>query len=140
MDFTGNILNAFGDNRMVGIAENGKVVYDNAFEDDVQLTHSAMDNNGNKLMSFDDGNVPMLNMYTKKGSLKETVTLTGVADFIDINGNDILYNIGRDIYFGKINSKDIAKYTATMDVKRLLIITDNTFAVVYSNSVEVVTV
>lgn len=140
MDFTGNILNAFGDNRMVGIAENGKVVYDNAFEDDVQLTHSAMDNNGNKLMSFDDGNVPMLNMYTKKGSLKETVTLTGVADFIDINGNDILYNIGRDIYFGKINSKDIAKYTATMDVKKLLIITDNTFAVVYFNSVEVVTV
>ncbi len=139
MDFTGNILNAFGDNRSVGIGENGKVVFDNTFEG-VQLTHSAMDAKGNKLLSFDDGNVPMLNMYTGKGSLKETVTLTGVADFIDISGNDILYNIERDIYFGKINSKDIVKYTATMDIKDLLIMTDNTFVIVYSNSVEVVTV
>ena len=139
MDFTGNILNAFGDNRAVGIGENGKVVYDNTFEG-VQLTHSAMDTKGNKLLSFDDGNVPMLNMYTRKGSLKETVTLTGVADFIDISGNDILYNIERDIYFVKANSKDIVKYTATMDIKDLLIMTDNTFIIVYSNSVEVVTV
>jgi len=139
LEFTGNIVNAFGDNRIVGIAENGNVVYDNTFTD-VQLTHSAMDTKGNKLLSFDDGNVPMINMYSRRGGLKETVTLTGVADFIDIDGTDILYNIGRDIYFGKVNSKDIVKYTATMDIKDLLIMTDNTFIIVYSNSVEVVTV
>ncbi len=139
IEFTGNILNAFGDNRIIGIAESGKIVYDNTFAD-VQLTHSAMDSSGNKLLSIDDGNIPIINSYTRKGNLKETVTLTGVTDYIDISGNNIIYNIGRDIYFGKINSKTPAKYTATMDLKDLLIMTENTFVVVYSNSIEVVTV
>lgn len=139
MEFTGDTLSAFGDNRIVGISAKGKLIYDNTFEN-VQLTHCAIDDDGNKLLSFDDGNIPMLNMYSKKGTLKESVTLTGVTDFIDINGRDVLYNIGRDVYFGRINSKDITKYTATMDIKDLLVISDNVFVIVYSNSFEVVAI
>ena len=52
----------------------------------------------------------------------------------------ILYNIGRDIYFGKTNSKVMSKYTAAMDIKNLIIVSDTTFVVIYSNSLEVVTV
>ena len=139
MDFTGDTLSAFGDNRIVGISAGGKLIYDNTFEN-AQLTHSAIDDDGNKLLSFDDGNIPMLNMYGKKGLLKESATLVGVTDFIDINGKDILYNTGRDVYFGRINSKDMTKYTATMDIKNLLIISDNAFVIVYSNSFEVVNI
>lgn len=139
LEFTGDILSAFGDNRIVGISARGKLIYDNAFEN-VQLTHSAIDDDGNKLLSFDDGNIPMLNMYGKKGSLKESAALTGVTDFIDINGRDILYNIGRDVYFGRINSKNITKYTAAMDINDLFVISENAFVIVYSNSIEVVTV
>ncbi|MGN0106118.1 MAG: DUF5711 family protein [Hominilimicola sp.] len=139
MEFTGDTLSAFGDNRIVGISSGGNLIYDNTFEN-VQLTHSAIDGEGNKLLSFDDNNIPMLNMYGKKGLLKASATLTGVTDFIDINGRDILYNIGRDVYFGRINSKNMTKYTATMDIKDLLIISDNTFVIVYSNSFEVVNI
>ena len=139
MEFTGDTLSAFGDNRIVGISAKGKIIYDNTFEN-VQLTHCAIDDDGNKLLSFDDGNIPMLNMYSKRGTLKESVTLTGVTDFIDINGRDVLYNIGRDVYFGRINSKDTTKYTATMDIKDLLVISDNVFVIVYSNSFEVVAI
>ena len=139
MEFTGDTLSAFGDNRIVGISAKGKLIYDNTLEN-VQLTHCAIDDDGNKLLSFDDGNIPMLNMYSKRGTLKESVTLTGVTDFIDINGRDVLYNIGRDVYFGRINSKDITKYTATMDIKDLLVISDNVFVIVYSNSFEVVAI
>lgn len=84
----------------------------------VQLTHSAIDSNGNKLLAFDDGNIPMLNLYSKNGFLKNSTTLIGVTDFIDINKKYILYNIGRDIYFGKTNSKVMSKYTAAMDIKK----------------------
>lgn len=139
MQFTGNILNAFGDNRIVGISENGKITYNNTF-DDVQLTHSSIDSNGNMLLSFDNGNMPMINMYNKKGVLKETVALAGVADFIDIDNKKILYNKGRDIYFGTINAKVMTKYTAAMDIKKLLLISDDTFVIIYSNSLETVTV
>lgn len=139
LQFIGDMLNAFGDNRLIGISASGKIVYENDFSN-VQLTHSAIDSKGNKLLAFDDGNIPMLNMYSKNGSLKNSITLIGVTDFVDINKKYILYNTGRDIYFGKINSKVISKYTATMDIKNLIIVSDTTFVVVYSNSLEIVTV
>lgn len=139
MEFTGDLLTAFGDNRITGISAGGRLLYDNAFESE-QLTHSAIDANGNKLLSLDNGNIPMINMYNKKGKLKSSVTLTGVTDFIDISDKNILYNLGRDVYFGKVNSNDIGKYTATMDIKKLIITGKNSFVIVYSNSIEIVTV
>lgn len=135
--FTGNIVTAFGDNRVMGIKDSGKIIYDNVFAD-VQLTHSSADIRGDALLSLDDGNVPRLNVYNKRGTQKKSVTLTGVTDFIDINGSDIIYNTGRDIYFGDIKSMN--KYTAAMDIKKLLILSNKSFVIVYSNSLEFVTV
>ena len=105
-----------------------------------QLTHCAIDTSGNKLVSLDDGNIPIINMYSKRGSLTETATLTGVTDFIDIKNKTIVYNLGRDVYFGKINSGSIIKYTSAMDIKDLIITSSRSFVIVYSNSVEFVTV
>ncbi|MCD8180985.1 MAG: DUF5711 family protein [Firmicutes bacterium] len=139
IEFTGSIANCFGDNRILGISTGGKIVYDNTFSG-VQLTHSAIDGDGNQVLTYDDANIPMMNTYTQKGALKESVTLTGVADFVDINGKKILYNIGRDVYFGKINSDGATKYSAAMDIKDLIIISDDSFVIVYSNSLEFVTV
>lgn len=135
--FSGDIVTVFGDNRVMGVKDSGKIIYDNTFAD-VQLTHSSADTRGATLLSLDDGNVPKLNVYNKRGSQKKSVTLTGVADFIDINGSDIIYNTGRDVYFG--DTKSMNKYTAAMDIKKLLILSDRSFVIVYSNSLEFVTV
>ena len=139
LQFTGNTLTAFGDNRLCVFSDSGDLVANNELSD-VQITHSAIDDKGNTLLSIDSGNTPVLNLYSPKGALKETMGLGGVVSFIDIDGKNVLYSIGRDIYFGRINAKKIAKYTATMDIRRLLLLSDNTFVVVYSNSLEVITV
>lgn len=136
--FVGDIANCFGDNRITGISDSGKIVYDNTFEG-MQLTHSSIDEKGNKLLSVDNQNIPVINRYSKKGTLKESITLNGVTDFIDINDKDIIYNIGRDIYWGRINSNNMSKYTAAMDIKDLIILSDKSFVIVYSNSLEFVT-
>lgn len=137
--FIGDLLCGFGDNRIVGISSNGKVVYNQVFESE-QLTHCAIDSNGNKLLSLDDANIPIINMYTKRGSLTASLTLTGVTDFIGIKNKTIVYNLGRDVYFGKINSSNMIKYTAAMDVKDLIVISQQSFVIVYSNSIEFVMV
>lgn len=137
--FIGDLLCGFGDNRIVGISSGGNVVYNQIFESE-QLTHCAIDTNGNKLLSLDDGNIPIINMYNKRGSLTATTTLTGVTDFIDIKNKTIVYNLGRDVYFGKINSSNMIKYTAAMDVKDLIVISQRLFVIVYSNSIEFVTI
>ncbi len=138
VEFADDTLNAFGDNRITGVSSSGKLLYDNTFEN-VQLTHSAVDAEGSKLVSYDDGNIPMLNLYAPGGALRESTALTGVTDFIGVKGRNALYNIGRDVYFGKLNSKNITKYTANMDIRDLYAISENVFAIVYSNSIELVT-
>lgn len=139
LQFTGNILNMFGDNRIIGVSDKGNVLYNNDFGN-VRLIHSAIDTDGNMLLSFDDGNMPMLSMYNKKGKQKEKTALSGEADFLDIKGKKVLYNKGRDIYFGTIKSKTMIKYTSAMDIKKLILVGDNCFLIVYSNSFEMVTV
>ncbi|MCH5210364.1 MAG: hypothetical protein J1F01_05300 [Oscillospiraceae bacterium] len=139
VEFTGDTLNVTGDNRIIGVSAAGKLLYDNTFEN-VQLIHSAIDEKGNKILSFDDGNTPLISVYSGKGKLKNSVALTGEIDLIDINKKNALFNIGRDIYFGKLNSKYMTKYTATMDIRNLYIISDNSFVIVYSNSIEVITI
>ena len=55
LQFVGDKVNSFGDNRVTGISSSGKIVYDNDFSN-VQLTHSAIDSNdmtitANKIIS-----------------------------------------------------------------------------------------
>lgn len=135
--FTGNTLSAFGDNRLVVLSDSGKVISDNSLEE-VQLTHSAMDGSGEKILSFDDGTVPMLRIYDSNGSEQFNAKIRGIPDFIDVEGKTVLYNIGRDIYCGRISIGNMTKYTAAMDIKKLILISQNTFAIVYSNSIEFV--
>lgn len=136
LKFNGNTVSVFGDNRLAGVRDSGRLAYDNTF--DRQLTHSASDDSGRSLLVFDDGNTQILGMYNKRGTLKESVTVAGIVDFIDIDGSDIIYNVGRDVFFGGMNSGNMIKYTAAMDVKGLFILSDKSFVIIYSNSLEFV--
>ena len=43
-----------------------------------------------------------------------------------------------DILYGKIGGKQMAKFTASMDIREMMLMDKNTVAVVYSNSIELV--
>ena len=130
-------INAFGDNSTVGINTSGKVLFDKRF-DDVELVNYTIDNKGSKIMVFNSENIPMMNIYNSAGVLKYTVTTQQQSDFVDINSYNIIYNNNRDVFLGKPNSRKLSKYTASMDIKKLVLIDSRTFAIVYSNSVEFV--
>ena len=104
----------------------------------MELTNYAVDSKGIKIMAFNSENIPMMNVYNSAGSLKYTEVLRSRADYVDMDSYNIIYNDNRDVYLGKPNSKNISKYTASMDIKRLILIDSRTFAVVYSNSIEFV--
>jgi hypothetical protein len=70
--------------------------------------------------------------------LKYQLTSDEIPDFVDIYGNYIVYNSGRDIIYGKPGSKQLAKFTASMDIKELLMLGKNIVVAVYSNSIEIV--
>ena len=136
--FNGSTLTAFGDNRLAALSDKGGVISDNDLTN-FQITHSAADGEGGgTALTLYDNAVPKLALYDKNGKEQKIVTIDGMPDFVDIKENTVLYNIGRDIFCGKAGAKNITKYTAAMDIKELILISQNTFAIVYSNSIELV--
>lgn len=133
LDFSGETLSVLCDNRFIGLSTSGKVLWDEAYEKG-QILAVSSDFSGNKILLVENNNVPVIKIYSKGGSLKRNITAEDVPDYVDIYSNTILYNDARMIVFGKSSKQK--KYPASMDIKKLIAISNDAFAVVYSNSIE----
>ncbi|MBQ6558790.1 MAG: hypothetical protein IJL81_05420, partial [Clostridia bacterium] len=58
--------------------------------------------------------------------------------FIDVEDKTVVYSIGKDIYCCRTSIDNMTKYTAAMDIKNLMLVSQNTFVIVYSNNIEIV--
>lgn len=137
VEFLGETLNVMGDNIAAGISIRGKVLWTISFEE-MEFTHYAFDQDGNKILLFDNKNIPQLNFYSKSGKQKAMLTAEELPDFIDILGDIMLYNKGRDVIFGNIKGTGLKKYTSSMDIQKLMMVGPDTFLIVYNNSLEFV--
>lgn len=137
IDFVGDNVSAFGDNCIAGLSADGELIYDKRF-DSAEFVHYGTDRAGNKILLFDDTNIPLINVYNSRADLKYQLTSDELPDFVDINGKYIVFNNGRNVIYGRAGKKQLDKYTASMDIKDLIIIDKSTFVIVYSNNIEVV--
>lgn len=137
VDFKDNNLNVFSDTAMTGMKISGKISYVIDFGT-AEIALSNLDDNGDKVMLFTGTNVPMMNIYNKRGSLKNTVSARKIPDFADIYDGNIIYNVDREIFLSKLNTRIPYKYTAAMDIQGIVPIDSKSFMVIYSNSVSVV--
>lgn len=137
IEYFGNDISVFGDNSIAKVKSNGKIVYDLRF-DDANLFHYTYDGDGNKLLLLDSGNVPTLIRFSESGAQKNTITVFEMPDFLGLYENRMLYNMGRDVIIGKTNGRALSKYTASMDIRNLVMLDKKKFFIVYSNSVELV--
>lgn len=137
--FNGDTLSVFGDNCIAGIYAQGELIYDKRF-DDVEFVHYGTDEEGNKILLFDNTNIPLINIYNRNAALKYQLSPEELPDFVDIWGKYIVYNSGRNIIYGRAGKSRLEKYTASMDIKELMLIDDNTLVIVYSNNIEIVKV
>ncbi len=137
LQFVGDTVHAFGDNCIAGLNSSGGVLYDKRFEN-AEFTHYAMDDKGNKILIFDAANIPLINIYGAGETLRQQISAEELPDFADIYGNYIVFNSGRDILYGKAGGKQMAKFTASMDIRNLFLLDKSTAAIVYSNSIELV--
>lgn len=137
VDFKEKSLNILADNAFIGMNLNGKITHRIDYGDS-EVTRASLTDDGSKAILFTGTNIPMLNVYNKNGKLKKTVSLDKVPDYAYINDDNIVYNLDREIIMGKINRKIPYKYTAIMDIKGIVPIDDNSFMVIYSNSVSMV--
>lgn len=135
--YTGDIVTGYGDNSMICMTSTGRVIIDRRY-DKVEIAHNTHDNDGNKAILFDSDNIPIIQVYNRKGTIKSEMVAEELADCMDIEDNYVIYNSGRDVLLRKSGSERVRVYTATMDILGLHIIDRNTFAVIHSNSIEIV--
>lgn len=136
--FSGNTLNAFGDNSMIGMNSNGKLLFDKRF-DEADFVHYLSDGEGTNMLVFDSANMPVINLYTKRGKLKEQIVAETLPEVIGIHNGYIAYNSGRTVIAGRAGGKNMTRFNADLDIKKLFLVSEKTFMIVYSNSVETVT-
>ena len=139
IDYSGDTITGYGDNSMICMTSSGRVIIDRRYNK-VNIAHYAYDENGNKAILFDSDNLPILQIYNKKGTIKYEITTEELSSHMDIMDNYIIYNSGRDVLLRKGSSTKVNVYTATMDIQALHIIDNKTFAIVHSNSIEIVEV
>lgn len=137
VDFIQDTIDAFGDNCIAGLTSDGELIYDKRFEN-AEFVHYGADEKGNKILLFDNTNIPLVNIYNSDAVLKHQFISDELPDFVNIFGKYIAYNSGRDIVYGKTGRNQLAKYTASMDIKELIMLDENTVAIVYSNNIEIV--
>ena len=133
VDYSGETLSVLGDNRFIGLGTNGSVLWDETYPDGNLLAY-AFDENGNKALLTEKNNIPVIRTYSKGGGLKNEISTEDLPDYIGISGSAVLYNNARMICFGKGSRQK--KFPASMDVKRLIAVSGNSFAVIYNNSIE----
>lgn len=135
--YTGDTITGFGDNSIVCVTSAGRVINDKRF-DMVDIIHCAADDTGKKLIYFDSAGTPVFHAYSRKGALEHEIVLGEATDCIDIDGDNILYSTGREVMLRRAGSDRIKSYTATMDILELKLIDSKTYAIIHSNSIEIV--
>ncbi len=133
--YSGKTIYATGDNSIVSVDTNSNLDYDIRF-DDVSVTRSDCDHKGNRLVAFTINHVPAMNVYNKKGDVIFSEKIEATPDCVDIYETVILYNNGRDIICGDIRNERKTAYTAPMAVKNLVLLNNNTYVIVYEDTLE----
>ncbi|MDO5398535.1 MAG: DUF5711 family protein [bacterium] len=137
VDFKDNDLTVFADNALIGMKHSGKEVYRIDFGDS-EVTRTSLSDDSDKLVLFTGTNIPMINIYNKRGKLKNTISSQKVPDYAYIDNDNVVYNTDREIIMGKTNISIPYKYTAIMDIKGIVPVDDRSFLVIYSNSISMV--
>ncbi len=135
IEFLGEILNVFSDNKIIGLSQKAKILWEADYSSK-RLLHYRTESSGYKLVTSDNNNSSELEVLNAKGKQKAVILTGGVPDSIDIRSGRIAYNSDRTIIFSGLSGKKQKTYICSRDIKDIHIVSDNTVMVVYSSGVE----
>ncbi len=135
VDFLGEVLNVFADNKIVGLSQKAKQLWEVDYSSR-KLLHYRAENSGYKLAMVDDSNSSQLEILTARGKQKSLITANNMPDCMDIRSGRIAYNSDRDLIFSGLSGKHKKSHTCSRDIKDIYIINNNTVMVVYSSGLE----
>lgn len=135
VDFLGEVVNAFADDKVAGMSQKGKVLWEIDYSEKEFLYYSA-ENNGYKLLLADNNNSAELMVATSRGRQKSIILPEKKPDCIDIRSGRVAYNSGRDLIFSGLSGKRRMSHTCPREIRDIHILSDNSVMVVYSSGID----
>lgn len=139
IDFDGEILNAYADDRIIGVSTKASIKWEYELKDR-NIVRYAMTDGGTKVIVFDDDNTSEIMLISAAGDEKDKIKSDVLTDIIDIYDNRVLYNDGRTLVVSDLGGEVLSKYVCSRDIKRAYIIDKNHILIVYSSSIEFLSV
>ena len=133
--FDGDVLNAFADNKIMGISANAKEKWAYSTEGKNTMAYS-MSAGGTKVVVFDNNNSSEITLVSGNGAEKGIIKSEVLPDFADVFDGRILYNMGRTLVLTNLSGETISKYMCSRDIKRAYIINSDNIFIVYNSSIE----
>ncbi|MBQ7794222.1 MAG: PQQ-binding-like beta-propeller repeat protein [Clostridia bacterium] len=137
VDFLGEVLNVFADDKISGLSQKGKVLWELDYSTR-ELLHYRSENSGYKLTMVDNSNSAELEVLTGRGRQKALITADKMPDCMDIRSGRIAYNSGRDLVFSGLSGKNKKSHTCSREIQDIYIMDNDTVMVVYSSGLEFV--
>ena len=135
VDFLGEVLNVFADDKVCGVSQRGKILWEADYSER-KLIHTRADSSGYKLLMVDNDNTTELEVLTGRGKQKAVIGTDSVPDCIDISSGLIAYNLGRDIVLSGLSGKQKKVCSCTREIRSVHIIDANNVMVVYNSGLE----
>lgn len=135
VDFLGEVVNLFADDKVAGVSQRGKVLWTIDYSEKEFLYYSA-ENNGYKLLLADNNNSAELSVATSRGKQKSLILPEKKPDCIDIRSGRVAYNSGRDLIFSGLSGRRKMSHTCPREIRDIHILSDNSVMVVYSSGID----
>lgn len=137
LDTDGKNILINGDNCMSLMTQKSEIKYDNRYNESY-ITHSANDLHGNRVLTYTNNNLPIMELFNHKGIALDARAIESTPDFVDVYKSTVLYNSGRDIICGKAKDDTKTIYTAPMTIKKLMLLDASSYLVAYDDCIEII--
>lgn len=135
VNFLGEVLNVFADDKVSGMSQRGKVLWESLYTER-KLLHYRAENSGYKLMLLDNNNASELEILTGRGRQKALITAEKMPDCMDIRSGRIAYNVGRDVILSGLSGKHKKIHTCPREIRDIYVMDNDHIVVVYSSGLD----
>ncbi|MEE0944721.1 MAG: DUF5711 family protein [Clostridia bacterium] len=135
VNFLGEVLNVFADDKVAGMSQRGKVLWESSYTER-ELLHYRAEDSGYKLMLVDNNNVSEIEILTGRGRQKALITAEKMPDCMDIRSGRIAYNIGRDLILSGFSGRHKKIHTCPREIRDIYVMDNDHVVVIYSSGLD----
>ncbi len=135
VDFLKDVLNVFSDNKVTGLSQKGKIIWESIY-DDRRLISATYEDDGYKMLLVDNNNAHEIEFLSAKGKVKALLTAETKPAFCDIHSGFVAYGSERELILSSVSGKHKKVYSAPKEICGIYIIDNSNIVAVYNSGLD----